>query len=95
MSPQRLSFTLDQARAGDLKNLSLATDWGQLDCLAEIKGLGSFQDCLPLSQSIRISGLEIRTLTLDALIKAKQAMGHPRDLHAVLELEALRLHSPN
>jgi hypothetical protein len=95
MTPQRLPFTLDQARAGGLKNLYLATDWGQLDCLGEIKGLGSFQDCLPLSQSLRISGLEIRTLTLDALITSKQAMGRPRDLHAVLELEALRLNSPN
>jgi hypothetical protein len=27
MTPQRLPFTLDQARAGALKNLYLATDW--------------------------------------------------------------------
>ena len=94
MTPQRLPFTLDQARRGVLKNLYLATDWGQLDCLGEIKGLGSFQDCLPLSQSIHISGLEIRTLTLDALIEAKRAMGRPRDLHTVLELQALRSKTP-
>ena len=29
-------------------------------------------------------------LTRDALIEAKRAMGRPRDLQAVLELEALR-----
>jgi len=29
-------------------------------------------------------------LVLDALITAKRAMGRPRDLHAVLELEAIR-----
>jgi hypothetical protein len=29
-------------------------------------------------------------LTLDALILAKRATGRPRDLHAVLELEAIR-----
>jgi len=29
-------------------------------------------------------------LTLDALITAKRAMSCPRDLHAVLELEAIR-----
>ena len=33
---------------------------------------------------------EIRVLTLDALIEAKRAMGRPRDLNAVLELEAIR-----
>ena len=90
MTPQRLPFTLEQAQAGGLKNLYLGTDWGQLDCLGEIKGLGGYQECLPLSQTIRISGLEIRTLTLDALIDAKRAMGRPRDLQAVLELQALR-----
>ncbi len=90
MTPQRLPFTLEQAQKGGLKNLYLGTDWGQLDCLGEIKGLGRFQECLPLSQVIRISGLEIRILTLDALIEAKRAMGRPRDLQAVLELQALR-----
>jgi hypothetical protein len=38
---------------------------------------------------IRISGLEIRTVTLDALIEAKRAMGRPRDPQGVLELKAL------
>ena len=90
MTPQRLPFTLEQAQAAGLKNLYLGTDWGQLDCLGKIKGLGGYQECLPLSQTIRISGLEIRTLTLDALIDAKRAMGRPRDLQAVLELQALR-----
>jgi hypothetical protein len=90
MTPQRLAFTKEQAEVGGLKNLYLGTDWGQLDCLGEIKGLGGFKECLPLSQTIRISGLEILTLTLDALIEAKRSMGRPRDLQTVLELEALR-----
>lgn len=73
-----------------IKNLYLTNDWGQLDCMGEIKGLGGYQECLPLSQVINISGLKIRTLTLDALIEAKRAMGRPRDLQTVLELQALR-----
>lgn len=90
MTPNRLPLTLEQIQAGGLKNLYLGTDWGQLDCLGEIKGLGGFQECLPLSQTILISGLAIRTLTLDALIEAKRAMGRPRDLQTVIELQALR-----
>jgi hypothetical protein len=34
--------------------------------------------------------MEIRVLDLDAMIDAKRAMKRPRDLHAVLELEAIR-----
>lgn len=39
---------------------------------------------------------EVLQLVIDALITAKRAMGRPRDLHAVLELEAIRekLHGP-
>ena len=42
------------------------------------------------SDTILLDGTEIRVLTLDALIVAKRAMGRPRDLHTVLELEVIR-----
>jgi predicted nucleotidyltransferase len=90
MTPQKLPFTRDQAERGGLKNLYLSTDWGQLDCLGDIKGIGGYAECLADSEPIEIDGAEIRVLTLDALIRAKRAMGRPRDLHAVLELEAIR-----
>ena len=90
MTPQKLPFTLDQAEKGGLRNLYLSTDWGQLDCLGEIKGLGGYAECLAQSEEIDLDGSPVRVLTLDALITAKRAMGRPRDLHAVLELEAIR-----
>jgi hypothetical protein len=90
MTPQRLPFTRAQAEQGGLKNLYLSTDWGQLDCLGEIKGIGGYVECFARSETLDLDGCEIRVLTLDALIEAKRAMGRPRDLHAVLELEAIR-----
>ena len=90
MTPGKLPYTYEQAAAGGLRNLYLSTDWGQLDCLGEIKGLGSFEVCVSKSEILVIEGVPIRILTLDALIEAKRAMGRPRDLHAVLELEAIR-----
>ena len=90
MTPQRLPFTRVQAEQGGLNNLYLSTDWGQLDCLGEIKGIGGYVECFARSETLDLDGCEIRVLTLDALIEAKRAMGRPRDLHAVLELEAIR-----
>lgn len=90
MTPQRLPFTLGQAEKGGLNNLYLSTDWGQLDCLGDIKGIGGYAECFARSEPIDLDGSEIRVLTLDALIEAKRAMDRPRDLHAVLELEAIR-----
>ena len=90
MTPEKLPFTKDQVERGGIKNLYLSMDWGQLDCLGEIKGLGDYEDCLALSEVVNLDGTQVRVLTLDALITAKRAMGRPRDLHAVLELEAIR-----
>lgn len=90
MTPQRLPFTMDLAADSGLRNLYLSTDWGQLDCLGEIKGIGGYDECLRRSEPIDIDGHEVRVLSIDALIEAKRAMGRPRDLHAVLELEAIR-----
>ncbi len=90
MTPQRLPFTREQTQDGQLKNLYLSTDWGMLDCLEEIKGIGGYESCLARSEVINLDGAKIRLLNLDAMIEAKRAMGRPRDLHAVLELEAIR-----
>lgn len=90
MTPQRLPFTRGQTQDTQLKNLYLSTDWGMLDCLGEIKGIGGYEACLARSESIDLDGTRIRVLSLDAMIEAKRAMGRPRDLHAVLELEAIR-----
>lgn len=90
MSPQKPAFTREQAAKPDWKNLHLSTDWGQLDCLGEVKGVGDYEACLAVSEAIKLEDVTIRVLTLDALIAAKRAMGRPKDLHAVLELEAIR-----
>src|SRR2546426_407256 len=42
MTPQRLPFEFDEAVVPRLRNLYLATDAGQLDCLGEVLGLGEF-----------------------------------------------------
>jgi predicted nucleotidyltransferase len=90
MTPDRLPFTRQQAEQGGWKNLYLATDIGQLDLLGEVKGIGRYEECLKHSEPVEIDGAQVRVLTLDALIVSKRAMGRPRDLHAVLELEVIR-----
>jgi len=90
MTPQRLPFTRDQIDDGGLNNLYLSTDWGQLDCLGEIKGIGDYTACLARSVGVRLGDVQIRVLDIDAMIDSKRAMKRPKDLHAVLELEAIR-----
>lgn len=90
MTPQRLPFTSEQAASQTFHNLYLSTDWGQLDCLGTVKGVGGYTDCLQMSEPIAMAGVVLKTLTLDGILQAKRAMGRPRDLQTVFELEAVR-----
>jgi hypothetical protein len=42
--------------------------------------------------TLDLGGAICRILDLDTLIQSKKALGRPRDLQAVIELEAIRQH---
>ncbi|MFH0952946.1 MAG: nucleotidyltransferase [Verrucomicrobiota bacterium] len=90
MTPARLPLRLSRQACGGLRNLYLDTDYGPLDCLGEIKGVGGFDVVRKHSMVIDLDYGRCRMLDLDTLIKAKKAMGEPRDLQAVAELTAIR-----
>src|ERR1051325_1889227 len=66
-------LALEQTRSSfsRLKNLYLQTDWGKLDCLSKVKGIGDFQAVLKQSVMADFSYGQFRFLNLDALIVAK------------------------
>jgi hypothetical protein len=90
MTPKRLPLNLTHKRCEKLKNLYLSTDWGQLDCLGEIKGVGDFEAVLAQSEEIDLDFGSCRIVTIEALIEAKRAMDRPRDREAVLQLTAIQ-----
>jgi len=81
------SFDREMALKGGWKNIYLDTSAGVLDCLGDIKGLGDFSVCKARSLEVDLGGFSIRVLTRDALIEAKKAMGRPKDLLTVAQLE--------
>lgn len=82
------------ARAEDLagfKNLYLETDYGELDVLGEIAGIGAYESVRPRSVELPFLGRTVRVLSLDALIEGKRALGREKDRHVLRELELIRL----
>ena len=75
-----------------LKNIYLDTDWGQLDCLGEVLGLGDFEEVRQQSEPIELDGFECQILRIDALIIAKKAMGRPKDIETIKQLEVIKQH---
>lgn len=89
MTPKRIPLVLTPDTCRGLKNLYLDTDFGQLDCLGSVLGVGGYATVKRQSVEIRLSSGACRVLSLATLIRAKEAMGRPRDKAAVVQLQAI------
>jgi hypothetical protein len=62
---------------------------GEIDLLAEVMGLGAFEDVKKHSITVGAFERQVETLDLPGLIQAKRAAGRQKDLSALPELEGL------
>lgn len=90
MTPNRLPFQLTPDLIPTLKNLYLRTDLGVLACLSNVKGLGDYPAVKEVSIPLELPIGTCRLLSIDALIRAKEAMGGLRDKQTVLQLKAIQ-----
>src|SRR5882672_3807483 len=90
MTPQRTPLKVTTANCVELQNLYLDTDYGQLDCLGTVLGIGDYDEVEKQSVKINLPGGECRILGIDGLIKAKHAMNRTRDKQTVLQLKAIK-----
>jgi hypothetical protein len=89
MTPKRLSFL--QHPAGDLplEYLYLQTDLGMVDILSSILGVGDFARLKAKAEELEVDGRLYRVISLEDLIRAKEALGREKDLLTAKELRAL------
>ena len=88
MTPQRLSF-LEHPKTGPVQNLYLETDYGVIDILSSVLGVGDFARLKSSAEIYAIGDREYRVISLEDLITAKAAVGREKDLLAVKELRAI------
>jgi predicted nucleotidyltransferase len=69
---------------------SFRTEFGQVDFLGEVSGIGDYGAVLNYSTVIELEGFEMRIITLEGLIKAKEAANRPKDQQHLITLRALR-----
>jgi len=86
MTPGRLKLELTKKNCTDFKDLYLDTKIGQLDCLSVIDGVGDYTQVKKESRIIKIGKIKIHVLDIDALIKSKKTLNHPRDRQAIIQL---------
>lgn len=67
----------------------LTTNLGDLDCLGAISESMGYEELLPQTVAMKVTGgLNVRVLSLPALIEAKERAGRPKDLAALPVLRA-------
>ncbi len=87
--PGDLPFVWDVATLRNGTDFTLSTDFGGIDLLAEVNGLGGFEEVMASSVLLHAFDRDVWTLDLPSLIKAKRAAGREKDLRALPELEGL------
>jgi len=87
--PEALPFIWDDATLRNATVLTLLTDLGEIDLLAEVAGLGSWDEVKAGSVNVEAFDRTISILDLPSLIKAKRAAGRQKDLAVLPELESL------
>ena len=90
LTSRKLPLAATRGSFGELRNLYLQTDLGELDCIGEVGGVGPFEVVRQHSEIADFSYGTFRFLNLDALIAAKQAAGRERDLAALRQLLAIK-----
>lgn len=73
-----------------VKSLYLQTDFGVLDIISHVEGVGGYYDVLKNAEEIFLYGERCYLISLDDLIKSKLALGRHRDLLVVEELQVIK-----
>jgi len=66
------------------------TALGVIDCLGEVAGLWDFESVQAGSMTVETAAGQFRVLSIDALIRAKEAMDRPHDRQTVVQLRAIK-----
>jgi predicted nucleotidyltransferase len=87
--PDKVPMRLDVSTLRSGMNFTLTTDVGDVDILAEVTGMGTYEQVVRFSEEMEMFGVSCKVLTLEGLIKSKQAVARAKDLRLLPELEAL------
>lgn len=86
----RLSFLDNPAPDVEVRNLYLRTDLGPVDFLSSVAGVGGFEAVRANAIDVELFGRRCRVISLDDLIRSKEALGRDKDREGLRHLHAIR-----
>ena len=88
-APPQIPFILDAETLRKGLNFTFESDIGSLDLLGEVRGVGWYSEAMEGAKLVDLAGYQFGVLSLPKLIASKRAAGRPKDLAALLDLEAI------
>jgi len=89
MTHNKLSFLEHPSPGEKLANVYLETEAGSVDILGSVLGIGGYRELARNAIEVPLFGHPCRVISLEDLIKAKEAMGREKDLLTAKELRAI------
>lgn len=88
--PEGVPFVWDDQTVFASTSMTLETDIGRIDLLAEPSGSPGYELLKGRAQTLELQGFNVRVASIEDLISMKLAAGRPKDLAHVEQLESLR-----
>ncbi|HEU4598784.1 MAG TPA: hypothetical protein VFS26_03480 [Solirubrobacterales bacterium] len=88
-APEDLPFLLDERTIENGANFTFVTPFGDLDVLADVSGIRSFDELVAASEEREVFGLPVRVASIDHLIAMKRAANRPKDRNMLEEYVVL------
>lgn len=88
--PADLPFVIDGPTIRNATTLTLETNLGDFDLLAEPEGIDTFEGLWERAEVLEIDGQSVRIASIPDLIAMKQAADRPKDREHIMQLEAVQ-----
>jgi hypothetical protein len=88
--PEGVPYVWDEQMLMNSTNLTLETDLGRIDFLAEPDGAPPYETLKARAVRFDLGGKEVLVASIDDLISMKKAAGRPKDLAHIAELETIK-----
>jgi hypothetical protein len=88
--PEGVPYVWDEQMLMNSTNLTLETDLGRIDFLAEPDGAPPYETLKARAVRFDLEGREVLVASIDDLISMKKAAGRPKDLAHIAELETIK-----
>ena len=89
-APPDLPFVIDARSLSLGNNFTFVTRFGSLDLLGWVEPLGGYDDLLRNAEVYPVGDLQLRTISLEDLIKVKEHIRRTKDRDSLFQLRAIQ-----